>query len=216
MTHYRQRAVTPDRQVRATSLLWTPPAPEIDAGIPRLPETALQPRTGDLYAVIDDLTPGQVKLVLVPWPRVDVSGRLVFRLGRGASTNAKSWRALGSVLGQSTKTGEPLPGYFELFVSPSAFQHVVDRARNTYGQIVRDLRIGDAFRLRGIDSADVLQWEDLLDVTAQAREAAKTALLGAVAPKLAPRQATEERLREESPPPPPPPPPGGQVAGPAV
>jgi hypothetical protein len=214
MTDYGQRAVIPARDTRPTSQLWIPAAGEPVEGVRPLSLRARRPRAGDLYVVIDDLTTGWAKVVVVPWPRVDAAGRLVFGFGRGASTTSKAWRELGSLLHQPVNARGPAPDHYELFVPPDELGEAVERGRERYGQVSRDLRIGDAFRARRVRSNDIGDWEDVLDVTAQAREAAKAALLGAVAPKLGPGDATEQMLQVDQFKPPPPP--GGQVAGPVV
>jgi hypothetical protein len=84
-------------------------------------------------------------------------------------------------------TADAQPYEFLFSTDRDRLQRAVDQGRSRNRQLGadRELRIGDAFRVRGIRSSDVGKWEDILDITAQAREAARAALLAAVAPKVA-------------------------------
>jgi len=105
---------------------------------------------------VDERSDRVVTLAIAPWPRLDRKGRLVF--------------------------SGPSPEGDRLFVSQRTFERAVGEARRRHGQLRRELRIGDAFLVRGLSGPKPEQWSDIWDVTAPAREAAKIAFYAAVAP----------------------------------
>jgi hypothetical protein len=134
------------------------------------------------YLVVDEIVGGSTGLVLSSWPDVDEQGRLRF-------------------------DGTPKM----LGTDREALQSFLDEHRLPATLAQRPVRIGDAFAVRVIadalvDVSDELsaprRLEPLLqpaawieppvyDVTAQAREAAKTAFYAAVTPILTPSEAAE-------------------------
>lgn len=109
------------------------------------------------YAVVDDITEdpdGAVLLEIAGWPAVDGHGRLVF----GAGTNP-------DVQDES------------LGVDRRDLQEVLDEARDETGQAQRPIRIGDTFMIVADPpvSVDAGTWDEVLDVSAAARDAAKIA-----------------------------------------
>lgn len=124
------------------------------------------PEPGDRYAVVDEIIGGDVRLAVTTWPEVDEAGRLRF-----------------------TEGSEPVD------VEGTALQGKVDAERTREGQLVRPLRIGDVFLVRGF--GPVASWDRVLDITASSRRAAKHAGLRAVAqPEVG--QATAETREEPS------------------
>jgi hypothetical protein len=91
--------------------------------------------------------------VVSAWPSVDGVGRLVFPSFEGARRT--------------------------IAVGEADFAAVATAARAATGVPDRVTRVGDAFRARGTDGP-VGEWRDVVDITAQARDAAKAALYGAV------------------------------------
>lgn len=132
------------------------------------------------YVVVDDLDGPTAVLVSAPWPTVDEHGRLAFGPTADRHTLARARATL---------------------------QAVVDDARSDAGAPAptRSLRIGDAFLIVPIDDDSAGAWEIVIDVTSDARDAAKTALYSAVTPRVDERYAAEvglvdpERAREPGP-----------------
>jgi hypothetical protein len=212
---YQQRPLVPEDEAVVTGDRWRPRLP--DEELRAVAEVVdLEPDKEDAYVVVDDLAPTAVTLVVAPWPQLDEGGRLVFGLPPEGSPSYEWWRDLVGIFDASRRgrweRTEALPPHYVLFSSRGRFLSAVDRSRGGQGQLTRPLRVGDAFRVRGMESASVAEWTDIIDVTSQARELAKAALLGAVAPKMDREQATPESLQSEEPPPPP----SGPVAGPSV
>jgi hypothetical protein len=110
-----------------------------------------EPDAADRYTVVDEIIGGDVRLAVAPWPHQDDDGRLRFEDG-------------GS---------EPHE------YSRAELQGELDRHRAAEGQLVRPLRIGDVFLVRGF--GDLADWRRVLDVTGASRQAAKRAGLRAVA-----------------------------------
>jgi hypothetical protein len=111
----------------------------------------------DDYVTVDDRGQGMVTLVVSAWPSIDRQGRLVFPSYEG--------------------------GQRVVVADAHAFTDLVNGARRAAGVPERGVRVGDVFRAR--DTAGSVEgWRDVADVTSQAREAAKAALYGAVAPRM--------------------------------
>jgi hypothetical protein len=113
----------------------------------------VDPRAGDAYVVVDEVLEGRVRLVLAPWPRLDREGRLHFA-DLGDRSGPYAVRTL---------------------------QALVDRHRARHSQVLRPLRVGDAFLVRG-DPRRLAGWEEVVDVTRGARAVAKVAMARAVTP----------------------------------
>lgn len=126
----------------------------------------VSPMDKDRYVVVDEIVEGVVRLVGAPWPRLDRGGRL--RFGKGRHHSRKS-------------------------VSLEKLQEVVDAHRSRSGQLLRPIRIGDAFLVRGV-SGDPSKWDAAIDVTDAARRAARAAFLSAVAPPTPERPVLDSRL----------------------
>lgn len=140
------------------------------------------PQASDAYVVIDDLADGVVVLTSAPWPHLDRAGRLVF---------------------ESSAVDSP-PHFGR---SERSVQARVDELRAGQGEppvTTRPLRIGDVFLVRGF-STRIDDWQLLVDVTPQARTAAKIALFGAIAPRVSQDRAAELGLDPSATRPPAPP-----------
>lgn len=113
------------------------------------------------YIVVDELHEGVAGLVIGPWPRLDPSGRLVFGGEAESTAVATSAEALQAVLRRQRRPVVPVP----------VDEHTEAELRE------RELSIGDVFaaRIDGEPEGDPAAWlgEPVLDVTAEAREAAK-------------------------------------------
>lgn len=186
---FEQRVAT-DEDARQPRGLWVPEG--------FTPEDV---EPSDWYVVVDDLFDDVAVLAYVRWPRLDAVGRLYF--GTAAGEVASS-------------TAIPAPELQELVNAHRT-------ARNPDPEVAaRPLRIGDAFLVRGdADDAgfpDPESWELVVDVTSQARTAAKTALYGAVAPRVTEQDAAGLALvrTEDDERPPDPPVTGPDSAAPAV
>jgi hypothetical protein len=131
--------------------------------IKRADDTVVEfvPSEADEYVVLDEIMGDQVRLAVTTWPRVDEEGRLRF----------------------AESGSEPLP------VDRADLQRSVDRLREAEGQLVRPLRIGDVFLLRGM-SPDPEEWKRLLDITGAARRAASRAGVRVVAQPVDGTQVT--------------------------
>jgi hypothetical protein len=113
----------------------------------------VDPHAGDAYVVVDEIVEERVRLVVAPWPRLDREGRLHF---------ADLGRRVGSY-------------------AIRTLQALVDRHRAQQGQVLRPLRVGDAFLVRG-DARRLGGWDFVLDITQGARAVAKVAMARAVTP----------------------------------
>jgi hypothetical protein len=153
----------------------------------------------DRYVAVDRIDGRVVTLAVAPWPTIEpVTGRLDF-----------GPRAL-----RSTVT-----------VSLRSLQTRVDLDRRTSGQLIRPVRPGDVFRVRGFGPSP-LRWLTVVDVTRSGRLAAKAALYSTTAP--APRAdelgdyGLDRKLADDrgpvaaETPAEPEPPPAGPIAYPAV
>ncbi len=93
--------------------------------------------------------------------------------------------------------GLSFPGHIDLaWFDAGELQDTVDQLRRRAGQIERPLRIGDTFWVRGFSPTSLDVWEDLRDITQQARAMTKAAVavavLGAVQPPEQDRALTAE------------------------
>lgn len=127
------------------------------------------------YVVVDDILEGTAVLQIASWPKLDRGNHLHF------------------------------DKKFERHYPLEALQKVVDRGRSRHGQPAteRPLRTGDAFLIQCEDRPDKnlisSQFADnILDITAAAREQAKIAMYSAVTRKLSPDEAKEKDRLETS------------------
>jgi len=123
------------------------------------------------YVVVDDVdhTDGDVVIVSEPWPTVDMLGRV-----RHATADA-----------------------VEQYVAVARWHALLKRRRIPAEVAERPPRIGDAFAMMLPRSGDVLKPKGpVVDVTADAREAARAAFYGAVALPMAPAHAEALRAPE--------------------
>jgi len=126
-------------------------------------EERIEPRSRDTYVVIDDIEDAVAKVHASPWPGVDRDGRLVFAPPERRESTAFQVDALYDAI-------------------------AAHRSRsNQLGQD-RSLRVGDVFLVRGYgdvhDPRPMDAWDDILDVTRDARYAARAAFYGALVPVL--------------------------------
>jgi hypothetical protein len=160
----------PRQDARRRERLWQPPALAVDA----LEDWA--------YVVIDEIEDGAVGLAVSDWPYVDAHGRIRF--------------PGGAVL---------------LGAYGSALARFLARHRRPQEIAARELRAGDVFAVRprwdvlervggGVEQhrrleplLDPSEWIEppVYDVTADAREAAKTSFYASVTPTLDPERARE-------------------------
>jgi hypothetical protein len=123
----------------------------------------------DRYLVVDDVAEGMVVADVSSWPRLDREGRLWW-------------------------SDEPYE-----FVTPlDRMQRDVDAARERDGVMAaaRGIRVGDTFLVRGLTRRHrfLTNVARVVDVSAAAREAAKTALHSAAASTLAEPQADKLQI----------------------
>jgi len=134
-----------------------PDIPEVaglwEPRIVRVDEQPIEPEpdAADAYVVVDEIVGNDVRLAVAPWPHQDAGGRLRF-----------------------DDSGSEPHEY-----SRPELQRELDRHRDAEGQLVRPLRIGDVFLVRGF--GELADWQRVLDVTGASRQAAKRAGLRAVA-----------------------------------
>lgn len=114
------------------------------------------PSDSDHYVTVDERVENTIGVVFASWPVVDDYG-LRF-------------------------PGQPEAAWFDA----GDLQSTIDRFRHRAGEMLRPLRIGDTFWVRGFSAELPSEWEDLRDVTLQARAMTKAAVavavLGAVQP----------------------------------
>jgi hypothetical protein len=187
---YQQRSMdSPPRSSGPNRRLWKPE---------ELTMSDVSPERSDSYLAIDDRDPGaigtqrvvtMITAVAGRWPRLDASGRLVFD--------------------GSTARGRPSV----LFLPEPEFREALDEARRRHDQVMREIRVGDAFWVRGLNPEGTA-WSDIIDVSAGARETAKIALYSAVAAKVHEQEAEWLDLSADERPLAPPP--SGPNATPAV
>jgi hypothetical protein len=145
--------------------LWNPTAPEGTSN----PFDEIEPRASDYHLVVDEIDGNRVRIVISPWPLVDVDDRLVF-----PRPESKSEDLLDD------------PSDSELILDASALHSTVTEERTNRQQLAPDrpLRVGDAFWFRpATDWAPVDEAEltgVLIDVTFAARGEAKAAMAWAV------------------------------------
>jgi hypothetical protein len=161
-----------------------------------MPKGRYRPKRSDWYVTVDERVGAVVGLVASPWPTRDEEGRPRF---------AEEMRAA--------------------WTDATVLQEVIDGFRRARREVVRPLRIGDAFAVRGPEVVDPRQWEALWDVTKAARMAAKAAVatitVGELADpgalfRVAPAEAADETPAQGEGPPPAPSIAGPSVASPAV
>ena len=112
------------------------------------------------YVVVDDLDDDQAVLVVAPWPEQDAYGRLTFGDPRQRRTTSVSATDLHDRVAAARRESR---------------QDAVDRP----------LRIGDTFfAVVTDDTGAVDSFQQLRDVTREAREQAKLAHFAAVAPRV--------------------------------
>ncbi|HEX2028095.1 MAG TPA: hypothetical protein VHF25_08865 [Nitriliruptorales bacterium] len=144
------------------------PSGAVDAAAAWHPDSLLRagidpPEPSAWYLVVDNLDGDVAVLVAAPWPTLDVHGRLRF----GPSQRRTTLTRPRGELQRDVVTGR---------------RAAKQRAAS------RPLRIGDTFYLEAPDSVDG-PWPVLVDVTGEARDAAKVAFYGAVTPRLDPNEA---------------------------
>ncbi len=148
------------------------PVPEVAATPPKehrlwLAGTHVRPRETDSYVVVDERDEGVIILVVAAWPRLDDLGRLDFR-GRRRS----------------------------VAVDEEALNTVVKRRAKRPEGVDRDVRMGDAFSVRGRVNGDPSTWGRIIDVTGEARDQARIAYYAAVAPRASEKEARALRLEQ--------------------
>jgi hypothetical protein len=116
------------------------------------------PSDWDQYVTIDERVENTIGVVFASWPRVDAYGL------RFPSQPKAAWFDVGDI------------------------QATIDMFRQHANEMLRPLRIGDTFWVRGFSPESPSEWEDLRDITPQARSMTKAAValaaLGAVQPPL--------------------------------
>jgi hypothetical protein len=144
---FTQRSTIP-QETDATGRLWAAyPEDEAPAARPEGEPDIPQPLPTDHYVTVDERVEGVAGLVAAAWPTIDAAGLLFGDLVEA------SW--------------------FDL----AELQARVDQLRAANGdQLARPLRIGDSFWVRGYDPDSLARWMELRDITAEAREMAKTAV----------------------------------------
>jgi hypothetical protein len=160
---YDQRAPEPPRDASQAEA-----APQ-----PWQPDDAVGPGAGaayapdDRYVAVDRIDARVVTLAVAPWPTVDpATGRLDFGPRRDRRTVTAALRSL---------------------------QNRVDRDRISNNQLVRPIRAGDVFLVRGFDRSPT-RWAAVIDVTRSGRLAAKAALFSTAAPAPRPDELREYGL----------------------
>jgi hypothetical protein len=140
-----------------------------------------------MYVVVDEIVDTAVGLRVSPWPVVDNRGRLRFpRSGRRAEVGV-SLGKLHSFIRKHRRVGGRRPGSY-----PEELRR-------------RPVRIGDVFAVRCKPNTSWPVGDDLApqewiqppvwDLSADAREQAKTAFYAAVAPTLRPKESMRLGLR---------------------
>jgi hypothetical protein len=104
------------------------------------------PSSSDHYVTVDERVSGVAGVVATTWPHLDAGG-LRFD---GAITAA--------------------------WFDEAEFLATVDEFRAAAGQLRRPLRIGDTFWVRGYDESSPSEWQDVWDITRQARGMARLAV----------------------------------------
>jgi hypothetical protein len=135
--------------------------------------------------VVDDRLQGWLTLVVDEWPSLDESGRLIFP-GKSKAVPVKESDLQEAVTGSRKASG------------------IVEAVAE------RGIRIGDTFLVRDLIGTEPSEWRQILDVTDEARRAAKAAFYGAVAPVMPSDDEVVEDEEDEGPPP------SGPIARPVV
>lgn len=130
---------------------------------------------GDYYLVVDDIYEGKATLIASAWPRVDSSGRLFFDGPEETHALAFQTEDLAVVLRQRQ------------FANQRPNSEMQDR----------ELRIGDTFLIRAEELTEMARWKEIVDITAEARVAAKAAFYGAVAPRMDMEEASRIGLLDQ-------------------
>jgi hypothetical protein len=116
------------------------------------------PSDSDQYVTVDERVENTIGVVFASWPVVDAYGL------RFPSQPEAAWFDAGDI------------------------QTTIDRFRRRAKEMLRPLRIGDTFWVRGFSAESLSDWEDLRDITSQARAMTKAAValaaLGAVQPPV--------------------------------
>lgn len=146
----------------------TEPSEAVEAAAAWRPDSLVRagidtPDPSAWYLVIDDLDGDVTALVAAPWPTLDLHGRLRFGASQRRTTLTRARRELQGELVAARRTAK-------------------QRAAS------RPLRIGDTFYVEAPDGLSG-SWPVLIDVTREARDAAKVAFYGAVTPRLDPDDA---------------------------
>jgi hypothetical protein len=123
----------------------------------------------DHYVTVDEQIEGVVSVVAAPWPTVDASGLLF--------------------------DGEITSTWFD----QADLQDTVDRLREAADQLSRPLRIGDTFWVRGYDETSVEAWQDLRDVTREARAMARVVVAAVAIGDLDATPYARRSARDEEP-----------------
>jgi hypothetical protein len=172
----QREAVARGRRTRRPGVFWRPHGLRV------------APSAGDIYLVVDELDDQKVVVVAARWPELDAAGRLRFE----------------------DKDPIAIP------TTQETLEKTVRRPGGRRG-LQRPLRIGDVFLVRrqrketdaqlaaALTENDPASWGDFIDITRAAREAAKTALYAAAAPRVTDERAeelglTKKALPEEPPP----------------
>jgi hypothetical protein len=133
---------------------WGVPSAELWAPWGSAPEDARgpvpSPRPSDRYVTVDEQVEQTIGLVTTRWPTIDDFGL------RFDDRISDAW------------------------FDASALQHAVDKFRQRTREVLRPLRIGDTFWVRGFSATSLDNWKDSRDVTSQAREMTKLAAAVAV------------------------------------
>ena len=142
-------------------------------------EIAAVHRGGEVeYVVVDEIEEDVATLILEPWPRLDRRGRLKFSGGE-----LRVDIQVGRQQFEQLLRDRIAPGHVSAAVAPEAFAS-------------RPLRVGDVF-CAVVDRAQMTSDPDsparwlerpVIDVSAEARAAAKTQYFAAVGPVLGPDQ----------------------------
>jgi hypothetical protein len=144
------------------------------------PGLRVVPEAEDTYVSIDELIDDVLSVTATPWPKLDRAGRLAF-----------------------DEDGVRVDAF-----AVDALQEAVDAQREAIGQLARPLRIGDTFLVRGYDAASPGAWTAVVDVTGEARFAAKRVLFQTMTGQDPTEHPDDGPDADEPPPAPPEPSPG--------
>jgi hypothetical protein len=156
----QQRVEVSEPFRRAPAQLWQPGEGETVERPEGLaaPPPLTPPSEADRYMTVDERVENTIGVVFATWPVVDEFG-LRF-------------------------PDQPEAAWFDV----DDLQTAVDRLRSQAGDMLRPLRIGDTFWVRGFSVESPSDWEALRDITSQARAMAKGAVavaaLGEVRPPV--------------------------------